>query len=184
MRTWSIALLLSLISILPVAANAAEPPCSSGKVSSDDVSGPGVLELLKSISLGTKWAELPEATRVHLQALADHRLAAYRLRWGGEALAVKQAVLLQSPTPQLISAEDRYYRTSYQSFLPSTFTLQDLKAPTLRKALTLNYLGVYAAARAGLTYPNRTLPNCDWDGESLFDSIRLPELHPVLLTPA
>lgn len=175
MRIRSIALLLGLISAFPVSATAAERPGSSGKVSSDDVRGAGVLELLKPISLDTKWADLPEATRVQLQALADHQLATYRLQWGGQALAVKQTTLLESPTPQMILAEDRYYRASYRSFLPSTFTLQDLKAPTLRKALILNYLGVYAAVRAGLTYPNGTLPNFDWDGSFPFDSVRLPD---------
>jgi hypothetical protein len=149
--------------------------CSSYVSTSDDDAGRGVIDLLKGLSIDTTWEQLPPDTKERLQALADKRLAFYRSQWAMQALASKQDLLFQSPTPGMIFAINRYYRTSYKAFLPETFSFQDVIEPALRKALVLNYLGVFAAARATLTYPGGSLPNCDWDGASVFDSARLPD---------
>jgi hypothetical protein len=134
-----------------------------------------VIELLKGVSIDTKWEELPADTKERLRLLAADRLAAYRNQWAAEALAAKEMLLLKSPTPKMISSIDRYYRTTYQTFLPSTFSVKDLSQPEFREVLVRNYLGVFAALRATLTYPDAALPTSDWDGESLFNSIRLPD---------
>jgi hypothetical protein len=136
----------------------------------------GMLVLLKDLPIGTKWAELPAATKTKLQSLADDRLAAYRAGWSANALEQKLTILRQCPTREMTAAIDQYYRTSYRVILPPAFTLRDIKNTALVDALVGNYLGVYAAQRASLTYfPDGILPNLDWDGKSLFDSIRLPD---------
>jgi len=67
--------------------------------------GAGVLELLKDISINTKWAELSTQTKMRLQTLADERLAAYRSRWAADSLARKQVILLRCRTPAMTSSE-------------------------------------------------------------------------------
>jgi hypothetical protein len=154
---------------------ASDTSCSPRPASSADSGGAGVMELLKDVSINTKWAELPAQTKIRLKTLADDRLATYRSHWAADALAMKQTILLQRPTPKMTSAINGYYQTTYPTLVPSTFVLSDIKHPALADALVRNYLGVFAAARATLTYPDGTLPNCDWDSESPFDSIRLPD---------
>jgi hypothetical protein len=134
-----------------------------------------VQALLKSIPLGTKWADLPVATKTQLQAHAGKRQAAFRARWAADALQQKEAILLGCPTPEMAEATDDYYRKSYDTILPATFSLKDVKNTALARALIRSYLGAFAAYRASLTYPSEKLPNRDWDGKSLFDSIRLPD---------
>ncbi|HXN20144.1 MAG TPA: hypothetical protein VN875_17535 [Candidatus Binatus sp.] len=137
--------------------------------------GLGIQALLKDIPISTKWADVPVTTKVQLQVLADDRLGAFRARWAGEALARKQAILVGCPTPEMLSAMDDFYRMSYNSVVPASFSLKELKSHALSKVLVQNYLGTIAAVRANLTYPNGTLPNRDWDGKSTFDSVRLPD---------
>jgi hypothetical protein len=139
-----------------------------------DTGGVGVQQLLKTIPLGTKWADLSDDTKSQLQKHADNRLSAFRTRWGANALKQKQTILLDCPTVKMKAAMDDFYRKSY-SFLPPTFSLNDVKNVALKRALISNYLGSLAALRATLTYPGQKLPNRDWDGESLFDSTRLPD---------
>jgi hypothetical protein len=136
--------------------------------------GSDLLELLGNVSIETKWIELPTRTQIRLQGLAEMRLAAYRSRWAADALANKLAILLRCPTPVMISAIDNFYQTKFQSLVPK-FRLRDVKNSSLVNLLVRNYLGVFAAARATLTYPDGILPDRDWDGDSLFDSIRLPD---------
>ncbi len=149
--------------------------CSSRSTAPSNPTGESIIELIKPLPLETKWIDLPDSMRARLRVLADNRLAAYRSNWSADALASKQALLLNNPTPKMKAAMDRYYRTAYQTILPATFSVSEIKEPLLANALVRNYLGTFAAARATLTYPDATLPNCDWDGESLFDSIRLPD---------
>jgi hypothetical protein len=145
------------------------------KPSPSSRNGPGVLELIKDISIDTKWSDLPSQTRARLQVLADDRLAAYRSQWASDALSRKEVILLQCPTPQMTLAIDQYYRLMFNSFISPTFTLSDIKDKTFTDALVRAYLGVIAAGRASLAYPTGPLLNLDWDGESHFDSIRLPD---------
>jgi hypothetical protein len=126
------------------------PPIDSG--------GAGVQALLKSIPITTKWADIPIATKSQLQKLADDRLAAFRARWADAALAKKQMILLGCPTLEMSSAIDDYYRKTYNSFVPASFSLKDLKSAPLARALVRNYLGTIAASRATLTYPNENSP--------------------------
>jgi len=177
MRVLSAAIAFTVIwGLAPTASEAASnTSCFPYPASSADNGGAGVLEVLKDVSINTKWAELPVETKIRLQTLADDRLAMYRSHWGADALTTKQTILLRSPTAKMTSAINQYYQTTYQTFLPSTFALAGIKNAALVDALVRNYLGVVAAARATLTYPDGTLPNCDWDGESHFDSIRLPD---------
>lgn len=133
-----------------------------------------VQALLKDIPVTTKWADVPAGTQAKLQKHADNRLAAFRARWAADALAKKQRILLECPTPAMTSAIDDYYRKAY-TVVPDTFSLKDVKNAALARALTRNYLGTLAALRAGLSYPDGNFPNRDWDGKSTFDSVRLPD---------
>jgi hypothetical protein len=144
-----------------------QPPAPEAAVS-------GVQQLLKAVPLGTKWVDLPETTRRQLQQHADGRLAAFRVRWAADALSQKETILLDCPTAEMSAAMDDFYRKSY-AILAADFSLKDVKNAAFRRALVSNYLGSVAALRATLTYPDGKRPNRDWDGESLFDSTRLPD---------
>ncbi|MET7243481.1 hypothetical protein ABZT49_08940 [Methylobacterium sp. EM32] len=131
--------------------------------------------LLKDVPVTTRWADLPANTKDRLLELAEDRLAAFRSRWGGEAIERKLKILLDCPTPEMSSAIDEFYRVTYKSVVPETFTLKDVRSSELARVLVETYLGKYAIKRAGMTYPNATLPNRDWDGKSTFDSTLLPD---------
>lgn len=139
-----------------------------------DTGGAGVQVLLKAIPLGTKWSELPITSKAELQKHSDNRLAAFRARWSAEALKQKAWILTDCPTPAMSAAIEDFYRKSYRS-VGSSFSLSGIKNPVFKRALVGIYLGSIAALRANLTYSGRRLPNRDWDGESLFDSTRLPD---------
>jgi hypothetical protein len=140
-----------------------------------DTGGEGVQAILQAIPVTAKWAELPAAVKIQLQTHADKRLAAFRARWGAESLARKEMILLGCPTPEMTAAIDDYYGKNYDTVLPAGFSLKDIRNTTFSRALVSHYLATIAAYRATLTYPGRKLPNRDWDGTSLFDSIRLPD---------
>jgi hypothetical protein len=135
----------------------------------------GVLELVKAMPITTKWIDVPVPTKAKLQELADDRLSSFRARWSENALAQKEAILLRCPTPEMTAAIDDFYRGKYTTILSSSFSVRQLKSSALQKALARHYLGTMAALRATITYPNNLLPNRDWDGQSLFDSVRLPD---------
>jgi hypothetical protein len=140
-----------------------------------DSGGTGVQALLKDIPLQTHWADLPKTTKAQLRLLADNRLAAFRARWAADALAKKETILLGCPTSEMTAAIDDYYRKTYDTILPAGFSLKDVKSTALVHALTRGYLAAMAVYRATLTYPVGKLDNRDWNGKSLFDSIRLPD---------
>jgi hypothetical protein len=156
------------------AAADSNPPCMAWSEPAES-GGNGVSQILKDMPPTTTWAGLPDSVKQQLQTHAENRLAAFRARWGKAALVNKEAVLLRCPTPEMAVAMDDYYRKSYDTILPPTFSLQDVKNADLSHALVRNYLGAMAAYRATLTYPDQRLPNRDWDGKSLFDSVRLPD---------
>jgi hypothetical protein len=137
--------------------------------------GVGVQALLKNIAIDTKWAELPAATRARLREIADERLAAFRARWARGGLARKEAILLGCPTPEMTAAIDDFYRKGFGEYVAADFALAQLKSAAFARALVRNYLGTIAAKRAALTYLVGAFPNRDWDGRSLFDSVRLPD---------
>jgi len=143
------------------------PPPSAGAL--------GVQEVLRDLPVTTRWVDLPISTRERLRELAEDRMEAFRSRWGGAAIEGKLKILLECPTPEMTSAMDEFYRVSYRSVLPETFTLKSVKNRDFARVLVEAYLGAYAIGRAGLTYPNAELPNRDWDGKSLFDSLLLPD---------
>jgi hypothetical protein len=95
----------------------------------------------------------------------------FRQRWSEEALKKKERILLECPTQKMTAAMDEFYRMKYD--LEPSFFLNTLQNTSLKQTLVRNYLGQFAAARATITYPNGQLPNRDWDGESIFDSVRL-----------
>jgi hypothetical protein len=140
-----------------------------------EAGGSGIQALLKDISLTTRWSDLPDTIKAQLQSQADKRLTGFRGRWAADALAAKETILLDCPTPAAAAALDDYYRKSYNTVVPSTFSLATIKNPELKRALIRGYLGAVAAFRAGITYPDQKLPNRDWDGVSIFDSVRLPD---------
>jgi len=131
--------------------------------------------LLRNVPLNTKWADLPAKTKAQLRTHADNRLAAFRARWAADALSKKEAILLRCPTLEMMTAIDDYYRKTYDTILPKTFSLKQIKNDAFSRVLVRNYLGAIAAYRATLTYPSVKLPNRDWDGKSPFDSTRLPD---------
>jgi hypothetical protein len=158
--------------------------CNAGPISNciesnpetpGDTGGTGVQALLKDIGIGTKWADLPRSIKVQLRNLADRRLAAFRARWGRGALARKAAVLINCPSADMTAAIDDFYRKGFYDVVADTFSVTRLKSSAFAQTLVRNYLGTIAAKRATLTYSMGTLPNRDWDGKSLFDSIRLPD---------
>jgi hypothetical protein len=167
--------LLCCHSLSSFAAPNPNPPCSPDWTPPIDTGGTGVQALLKGIPLATKWADLPPATKTQLQTHADNRLAAFRARWGAEVLRQKETILQGCATPEMVAAIDDYYRKSYDTVLPTAFSLKDVKSAAFARALIRSYLGALAAYRASLTYPSGKLPNRDWDGKSFFDSIRLPD---------
>jgi len=135
----------------------------------------GVQALLKDVGATTRWADVPIATKDRLKALAEDRLAAFRSRWGEQALESKLKILLDCPAPEMSIAIDEYYRISFKGTVPERFTLESVKNAELRRALVHAYLLAYATSRTSLTYPNAMLPNRDWDGKSRFDSTLLPD---------
>jgi hypothetical protein len=149
-----------------------KPPVETG--------GTGVQALLRDIPLHTKWVDVPPETKAQLQLQAEKRLSAYRARWAGAALAAKQTILLECPTAEMLAAMDEFYRKSYDSLVSPTFSLSDVKNPELKRALIRGYLAGMAAFRANITYPDQKLPNHDWDGISVFDSVRLPDQQSYL----
>lgn len=167
-------------SVLQIGGNAvvagAVAGCSAAVLWSPSPTEPArISAALDEISVTTRWADLPVATQERLRELAEDRLAEFRMRWGGEALQRKLKILLNCPTPEMSSAMDEFYRVTYRSVVPETFTLKDVGKPDFARVLTEIYLGAYAIGRAGITYPNAALPNRDWDGKSKFDSVLLPD---------
>jgi len=81
----------------------------------------------------------------------------------------------------MTAAIDDYYRKRFDTIVSPTFSMKDVKSAALSRALVRNYLAEMAAFRATLTYPATLkypigkLPNRDWDGKSIFDSVRLPD---------
>jgi hypothetical protein len=73
------------------------------------------------------------------------------------------------------AAIDDFYRKTYDTVLPATFSLSNVKNSAFRRALVRNYLGSLASSRAYITYPSGKLPNRDWYGRSVFDSTILPD---------
>jgi hypothetical protein len=168
-------LIISFQAVLLVQAAAdSNPPCTPWNEPTQS-GGNGVSQILKNIPLTATWAGLPDSLKLQLQTHADNRLAAFRGRWGKAALTSKEAILLRCPTPEMVVAMDDYYRKSYDTILPPTFSLKDVKSADFSRVLVRNYLGALAAYRANLTYSGRKLPNRDWDGKSFFDSVRLPD---------
>lgn len=154
----------------------AQEPCPGGVWTSPTGTGSiGVQKILKDLPITTKWADLPEATKSRLQELAEDRLAAYRARWSADALAKKQTILLECPTPEMTEAIDDFYRKIYDTVVSKDFSINDLKSESLSRVAVRHYLGTIADRRSSLHYPNAKLPNRDWDGESLFDSTQLPD---------
>jgi hypothetical protein len=141
----------------------------------NDTRETGVQALLKNIALGTKWADLPAQTKTQLQKFADNRLAAYRSRWGAAALSKKESLLIGCPTDDVSAAIDYFYQRTYDSILPETFSLKNVKNSDFRNTLVRNYIGTIAASRSFVRYPVGKLPNRDWDGKSFFDSVSLPD---------
>lgn len=160
------------ISLFPVSAFAAGE-CHSGFVPPADAARSGVAAVLGTIPPNATWSSLPDQVKSKLQMLADKRLAAFRASWDGKALAAKESILLNCPTPQMSAAMDDYFKRSYSKAVSSTFSLADLD-PALRKALVRTYLSAMASYRATNHYSDG-LPDRDWDGISKFDSIRLPD---------
>jgi hypothetical protein len=160
-----------------VAAQGADV-CSAGSITFPALpDGSGVQVLLKNIALGTHWSELPEFVRQKLTDLASQRLAVFRSRWGAAALAEKERVLVNCPSAEMTAAVDDYYRKAYPTVVPPTFSLRDLPSLPLRLGLIRGYVSSFAALRDTITYPSGVLPNRDWDGTMLFDSIRLPDMQ-------
>lgn len=148
--------------------------CPQWNVQSDR-SGLGVQALLKGIAIDARWADVPQSIRSQLQTLANERLAAFRARWGRDGLSRKESILIHCPTAEMTAALDDFYRQTLYEAVPATFAIRSLKSRALARALVRNYLGTIAAKRASLTYSIGVLPNRDWDGISLFDSVRLPD---------
>jgi hypothetical protein len=174
-RQFLLALCLGPISLLllPESASAACSPDNWKPAA--DAGGSGVQALLKDVPLTARWADLSDTTKAQLQSQADRRLAGFRARWSAGALAAKQVILLECPTSAMSTTLDDYYRTTYNTLLPPTFELAAIKNSGLKRALVRAYLGAVAAYRAGITYPDQKLKNLDWDGASVFDSVRLPD---------
>ncbi|TWB03843.1 hypothetical protein [Bradyrhizobium stylosanthis] len=177
MRILTSLLLLAISLQFEPRAQAAEGPKSQCGpwIEPAQSGGSGVSVILADIPLTARWADLPDGVKQQLQVHAGNRLAAFRARWGREGLAIKQDILLRCPTPEMSEAIDDYYRKSYDTVVPQTFSLKDIKDTGLSSALVRQYLGAMAAERASLTYPSQKLPNRDWDGKSLFDSVQLPD---------
>lgn len=131
--------------------------------------------ILKPIPLTAHWNDVPASAQKRLGELAKQRLLEFRREWGSNALSHKEYILLHCPVEAMRANEDRYYALSYNSILSPSFSLKDIKSAALRHALIMNYLGSYAALRAMQVYPGNILRNLDWDGISLFDSVRLPD---------
>src|SRR5262249_44440092 len=85
---------VSFIQCLSALSTPASDPCSAGAWQPPGYDAAGVMALLQPIKIGTKWADLPPAVRAGLQAHADSRLAAFRARWGKDALERKEVILL------------------------------------------------------------------------------------------
>lgn len=131
--------------------------------------------ILKPIPPTASWKNVPEPARRRLAALADQRLLEFRRSWGAKALAQKEYIILHCPVDAMRANEDRYYRLADNNIVSESFSVQDIKNAALRRALIMNYLGSYAALRSMQVYPDNVLRNLDWDGISLFDSVRLPD---------
>jgi hypothetical protein len=174
---WSCLLLLFVTFVVAYPGPAsAQKACPSDLLQgSASQQTPEIETLLASIPGDITWADLPVSTKAQLQKLADDRLAAFRANWSAAALARKQQILLDCPTPQMVGAIDDYYRKTYSTILPPSFLMGDVKNSELARALVRNYLSTYAAFRATLYYPTGIVSKFDWDGRSLFDSIRLPD---------
>jgi hypothetical protein len=154
----------------------ATPTCTPGNWRPPAETTPlSISALLKNIPSTATWASVPSAVKNQLQQAANERLAAYRARWSAAPLAVKDAILTGCPTPAMTTAMDDFYRKTYDTVVTPNFALKTIGSAELHRALVRNYLGTIAAARAGTTYPTGKLPNRDWDGISVFDSISLPD---------
>ncbi|MGQ0584643.1 MAG: hypothetical protein ACT4O6_22135 [Reyranella sp.] len=155
-----------------LAATCAAEPWTSSR--SDDRTG--VLGLLKDVPPDAKWVDLPEAKKAELQRHASNRLAAYRARWGAEALAAKERILFDCPTPEMRTAMDAYVRRAYaDTGVPETFSLDDITGKALRNALVRTYLAVFATKRGSMAIGDGQASKHDWDGVSPFDSLLLPD---------
>jgi hypothetical protein len=145
-------------------------PTATERSNSDEIES-----ILKPIPLTASWKDLPTPVKTRLAELANQRLLEFRHSWGAQALSNKEYILLHCPVEAMRANEDRYYRLSYNNIVSESFSVKDIKSAALRDALVMNYLGSYAAIRSMQVYPDNILLNLDWDGVSLFDSVRLPD---------
>jgi hypothetical protein len=166
-------LFILAISLFPVSTFAADE-CSSSFTPPTDAARSGVTAVLETVPPDATWASLPDQVKSQLQALADKRLAAFRASWDGKALAAKENILLNCPTPEMAAAMDDYFRRSYIDEVSPAFNLADLD-PALKRPLVRTYLSTLASYRSSNHY-SAGFPDRDWDGISKFDSIRLPDV--------
>ena len=144
-----------------------QPPANSGEL--------GVLDLLKDLPENTPWSALPEKTKHRLKELSDSRLAAFNARWGRDAILIKLKILINCPTNQMTTAINEFYRVVYKSVIPPEFKIEDVTNAEMARLMVEMYLGEYAVGRSWITYPNGSLPNRDWDGQSVIDAVPLPD---------
>ena len=167
-RIWISTLLLLLVNSLQLgsiaqAADSPETQCNPW-FEPAEFGGSSVSRVLADMPLTTRWVDVPDSVRQQLKDDADNRLAAFRARWGKAALAIKQDILLRCPTLEMSEAVDDYYRKSYDTVVPQTFSLKNIRNAYFSRALARNYLGTMAAERASLTYPDAKVaePRLGW----------------------
>jgi hypothetical protein len=170
-----VAAIVAAVSWLPGAARAASCDAMSrlDAAPRPEARG-GVLEAVAGVPDDAHWESLPAEVRRTLQRAAEARQADFRARWGREALAAKEAVLLQCPTPDMSAALDRLLGLRLVPDRPG-FKLAEVGDRGLREALVRVYLADVAGWRATNTFPDHRYPDLDWDGHTAFDSFPQPD---------
>ncbi len=166
------ALVSALVSGLSLCSPVACTAPSEEAVTEDDVTaGTPMTELFAEIPLGTKWADVPPRIQRALARKAENLRRARRKEWGEGALAAKEAVLLEAPTPAMLAYFDQAVRTRFAADVPEAFEAsKDVRSAKLLASLKKFYLLESAASRdEAMRDPPPgpsadRIPVLDWDG--------------------
>ena len=145
-----------------------EPVCSG-------VADLPMLELLREVPAGRRWADVDPALKAVLEVKARRQQKAYRDAFAFGGLREKVYDLLHRPTPEMLAAFDDYVRRRFVEEVPEGYAASSqLSSPALLAALESFYVYSLAVARNDLIL-YKSLAPVDWDGVSRVESIPIPD---------
>jgi hypothetical protein len=134
-----------------------------------------MLELLREVPAGTRWADLDPALRAVLEVKARRQQKTYRDAFAFGGLREKVYDILETPTPEMLAAFDDHVRRRFVEEVPEDYAASSqMESPALLAALETFYVYSLAVARNDLILYKGLAP-VDWDGVSRVEGIPIPD---------